>query len=85
MNLYFLNNNDEEIVVKEDVQVEGPALVNEALEDLKTRKPEVKSLYQRYWWDDHGRFWIDFGSHTEFYIAHEDESGHGCGKDYCEL
>ncbi len=44
-------------------------------EDLKIRRPEFNSWYQRCWWDDHERFWIDFGSHTEFYIAHEDGNG----------
>lgn len=87
INLYFLNNDDEEILVKENLDCAIGEISTIALEDLKTRRPEFNSVYQRYWWDDHGRFWIDFGSHTEFYIAHEpkDDVASGCNKDYCEL
>lgn len=90
MNLYFLNANNEEILAKRDISQNADDMLAEALNDLKKRKPEVKSLYQRCWWDDHNRFWIDFGSHTEFYLCHEakdmlkKESGK-CTKDYCEF
>lgn len=90
MNLYFLNADNEEILVKEAISQNADDMLAEALNDLKKRKPEVKSLYQRCWWDDHNRFWIDFGSHTEFYICHElkdmlTTDDHKCNEDFCEL
>ena len=86
MNLYFLNANSEEILVKENVGPGADGMLAEALADLKEREPEVKSFYQRCWWDDHQRFWIDFGSHTEFYICHEPkEIAKECGEDFCSF
>ena len=90
MNLYFLDADNEEILVKENVGPGADNMLDEALADLKERKPEVKSLYQRCWWDDHQRFWIDFGSHIEFYICHEPKdmlvtNDHKCNEDFCEL
>lgn len=79
MTLYFLDSNCKEHEIGPVSLVEGE-LANESVhglikEDLKTRKPDFTSHYYRIWWDDHDRFWIDFGSHTEFYIAHEDGNG----------
>ncbi len=86
MNPYFLNSDSEEILVKENVGPGGASMIDEALTDLKERKPEVKSFYQRCWWDDHQRFWIDFGSNTEFYICHEPKDiAKECGEDFCSF
>ena len=78
MTLYFLDSQSEEHKVG-PVKLEVGQLTSNSetdilkvmREDLKIRRPEFNSWYQRCWWDDHERFWIDFGSHTEFYIAHE--------------
>lgn len=90
MNLYFLNADNEEILVKENVGPGADSMSDDAMEDLKERKPKFNSFHQRYWWDDHNRFWIDFGSHTEFYICHEPKDmlttdDHKCDEDFCEL
>lgn len=90
MNLYFLNADSEEILVKEYVGPGADGMLDDAMEDLKERKPEFISYYQRCWWDNHNRFWIDFGSHTEFYICHEEKDklvtdDHKCNEDFCEL
>lgn len=75
MTLYFLDSNCKEHEIGPVSLVKGE-LASESLyglieEDLETRKPDFTSHYCRMWWDDHSRFWVDFGSHTEFYIAHE--------------
>ena len=90
LNLYFLNADSEEILVKEYVGPGADGMLDDAMEDLKERKPEFISYYQRCWWDNHNRFWIDFGSHTEFYICHEEKDklvkdDHKCNEDFCEL
>lgn len=41
---------------------------NAILGDLKIRRPRFISYYQRYNEMENGDVWIDFGSHTEFYI-----------------
>lgn len=90
LNLYFLNADSEEILVKEYVGPGADGMLDDAMEDLKERKPKFISYYQRCWWDNHNRFWIDFGSHTEFYICHEEKDklvtdDHKCNEDFCEL
>lgn len=67
MKLYFSNNKDEKELVSPNVMTteEGLKL---AVEDLKTRRPGFISYYQRYWLDDNDDIWIDYGSHTEFYV-----------------
>ena len=86
VNLYFLNNENEEILVKEGAGSENDEILDLALKDLAERKPEFNSLYQRCWWDDHQRFWIDFGSYTEFYICHEPKDiAKECGEDFCSF
>lgn len=67
MKLYFSNNKDEKELVSPNVMTteEGLRL---AVEDLKTRRPGFISYYQRYWLDDNDDIWIDYGSHTEFYV-----------------
>lgn len=69
-NLYFLNSHGDEEEIREvpDGSSEHDVL-GMVLEDLKNRNPEYKSYYQRMWMDDYQRFWIDVGSHTEFYIV----------------
>lgn len=71
MNLYFIDKDNKQHLVKEDVNAMTGEASTIAMEDLKTRRPDFKSFYQRYWWDNFHRFWIDFGSHTEFYIVQE--------------
>ena len=66
MDLYFLDNQNNQHLVKREVDIEN--VCSEVLEDLKTRKPGYVSFYQRTWWDNYFRYWIDYGSHTEFYI-----------------
>lgn len=67
MKLYFSNNKDEKELVSPNVITteEGLKL---AVDDLKTRRPGFISYYQRYWLDDNDDIWIDYGSHTEFYV-----------------
>lgn len=85
LNLYFLDG-DEEILVKEGVGPGADDILADSLEDLKERLPEFNSYDQRCWWDNAQRFWIDFGHHTKFYIAHEEKADlKHCGEDYCEL
>lgn len=38
-------------------------------EDLKKRYPHFESHCTRYWLDKNDEFWIDYGSHTEFYVV----------------
>ena len=42
-------------------------------EDLKIRKPDFKSYYTNCSYLLTGDIWIDFGSHTEFYILEADK------------
>lgn len=75
MNLYFYDSDNKQHLVKENIDVEPDAIAeNESLmkyveADLAKRKPDFNSIYKRVWWDEFFRMWIDFGSHTEFYIA----------------
>ena len=88
MTLYFLDSDCKEHEIGPVSLVKGE-LASESVyglikEDLKTRKPDFTSHYYRMWWDDHERFWIDFGSHTEFYIAHESEGYEPYAEQSCE-
>ena len=96
MNLYFLDKDDKQHLVARDVEEENATTI--ALEDLKKRYPEVISYYQRCWWDDFHRFWIDYGSHIEFYLLQEEkyalnvvdgsDEKHACNRhnrDYCDI
>lgn len=71
MNLYFLDKEDKQHLIAADVREEEA--INVMLADLAQRHPEVKSYYQRYWWDNYHRMWIDYGSHIEFYILQEEK------------
>ena len=69
MNLYFLDNEDKQHLVAENVtESQAIDLINI---DLVTRKPNFRSYYSRMWWDKNDRMWIDFGSHTEFYLLQD--------------
>jgi len=98
MNLYFLDKEDKQHLVARDVSEEYA--VGLAIDDLGRRYPEVKSYYQRIWWDEFHRMWIDYGSHTEFYLFQEekyaqnvvedtaDEEKPACNRhnrDYCDI
>jgi len=71
MNLYFLDKDNRQHLIATDVEEENA--VGLAIDDIGRRYPEVKSYYQRTWWDDFHRFWIDYGSHIEFYLLQEDK------------
>lgn len=71
MNLYFLDKNDKQHLVARDV-IEEDAMPK-MLIDLYNRYPDFKNYYQRVWWDEFHRMWIDYGSHTEFYILQEEK------------
>ena len=67
--LYLVNFNEEYEPVC-DIADDDDSLivVSKALEDLRRRYPKFKSYYQRYWEDDEGSIWIDYGSHCQFYV-----------------
>lgn len=71
MNLYFLDNKDRQHLAARDVSEEDA--MAKMLIDLRNRYPKFESYYQRYWWDEFHRMWIDYGSHTEFYILQEEK------------
>ena len=96
MNLYFLDKDDKQHLVARDVIEEDATTI--ALDDLKKRYPEVISYYQRTWWDEYHRYWIDYGSHIEFYLLQEEkyalnvvdavEEKPACNRhnrDYCDI
>ena len=71
MNLYFLDNYGKQHLVVTDAREESIDKIIEL--DLMTRKPGFKLQNTRRWWDDFIRMWIDFGSHTEFYILQDEK------------
>lgn len=71
MNLYFLDRDDKQHLVAEDVNEEN--VWGYAEKDLAERRPKMKVDYTRRWWDQYFRHWIDYGSHTEFYIMQKPE------------
>ncbi len=71
MNLYFLDNENKQHLVATDVLEESIGRILEL--DLVTRKPNFKFRNTRRWWDDFLRMWIDFGSHTEFYLYQDEK------------
>lgn len=67
MRLIFLDAYDKRTIVAENIaSVESG--FNLMYEDLKIRKPDFKSYYTRCSYLPNNVIWIDFGSHTEFYI-----------------
>ena len=71
MNLYFLDNKSKQHLVARDVSEEDA--MPKMLIDLYNRYPDFKNYYQRVWWDEFHRMWIDYGSYTEFYILQEEK------------
>lgn len=69
MKLYFQHSDGN---LEHIGDVGNNAYVQAALDDLHRRNPDYKSYYQRIWQDDNGWFWIDVGSHSEFYIVKDD-------------
>ena len=68
MTLYFENYKGErELVMKGLTTFQG--VLTAVSNDLKKRKPNFVSYYKRYWEDDINNLWIDYGSHSEFYIV----------------
>lgn len=70
MNLYFLDANGKEHLVAKGV--EDGNFNDIMLKDLERRHPGYEVYYTRQWWDDYFRKWIDFGSHTEFYLLQDE-------------
>ena len=58
-------------MVMRDVSEED--VIPKMLIDLYNRCPTFKNYYQRVWWDEFHRMWIDYGSHTEFYLLQEEK------------
>lgn len=67
MRLIFLDKLEKKNLVAENVETKEIGF-NLMYEDLKTRKPNFKSYYTNCSYLLTGDIWIDFGSHTEFYI-----------------
>ena len=67
MTLYFLNNKDEYEPIQKVEYMDNIGEIIRA--DLETRKPDFVSYYMRMWNDSEDNTWIDYGSHTEFYIV----------------
>lgn len=89
MNLYFIDKEAGQHLVARDIEEKDAA--TRALVDLRNRRPRFKSDYQRTWWDEYHRMWIDYGCYTEFYILQEEKyalnlvDDKSCNKDYCEI
>lgn len=66
--LYFVDSNNGRHFVS-DLLEDGESWDDIYKEDLKKRNPEFKSYYTRCWLDKNDEFWIDFGSHTGFYVV----------------
>lgn len=69
--LYFVNADNEREFVS-DLHEDGENWNDIVDRDLKTRMPNFKSYYVRCWFDDDYNCWIDFGSHTEFYVIEKE-------------
>ena len=73
MHLYFLASDNRQYLVAKDVDPyeHNDVLMTAVDEDLAKRRPDFTSYYKRTWFDNYHRYWIDYGSHTEFYICQE--------------
>lgn len=71
MKMYFQHSDGVLELIKEVEFIEDFHM-RDILDDLHKRNPNFKSYYQREWLDDDGNFWIDVGSHTEFYVIKPD-------------
>ena len=69
MTLYFLNNKNEYEPIQKVEYMDNIGEIIRA--DLETRKPDFVSYYMRMWNDSEDNTWIDYGSHTEFYVVKE--------------
>ena len=70
-NLYFRNaDRSEELVQKGSIDLGNAMKIID--KDLAKRRPKFISFYKRWWEDDNGNYWIDYGSHSEFYILKEE-------------
>lgn len=82
MNLYFLDKEDKQHLVAMDVSEEDA--IPKMLIDLYNRYPNFKNYYQRVWWDEFHRMWIDYGSYTEFYLLQEEKYAQNVVEDAIE-
>lgn len=67
--LYFEDRFGELQPVVKDMEDNTEAILMAVYKDLYKRRPEIISYYQRVCFLEGGDLLIDFGSHTEFYIA----------------
>ena len=72
MRLIFLDANGERRFVADGILTDVDGFY-QMYEDLKTRRPEFKSYYTNCSYLNDSSIWIDFGSHTEFYILEADQ------------
>ena len=70
-NLYFVDGDGKQHLVAENVPDEKTWEFAEL--DLAARYPDFVSYYQRHWYDEYFRHWVDYGSHTEHYILQKPE------------
>lgn len=77
--LYFLDADNNQRLVMRDVNEDNVLIAVDL--DLEDRKPGYKSQYKRVWYDEFFRYWIDFGSHTEFYIMQDENRVRNLVKD----
>ena len=66
--LYFKYADGSEVLVRKEIPSLEEAF-KAVYKDLSNRRPNFHSYYNRYWENDDGDYWIDYGSHSEFYIA----------------
>ena len=66
--LYFVDKKGKREFIK-DLPTDGVEMIDIIDEDLKNRRPKFMSYYKRMWFDDDNDLWVDFGSHTEFYVV----------------
>lgn len=70
MKLYF-QHSDGEFEYVQDVMDHKEA-VHIADKDVHKRNPKFEIYYIRTWTDDDGLYWMDVGSHTEFYVVKDE-------------
>lgn len=66
--LYFVDKNGKREFIQ-DLTTDGVEITDIVDKDLKNRRPKFMSYYKRMWLDDDDNLWVDFGSHTEFYVV----------------
>ena len=70
--LYFRDNKRIETLVRKGIELGGAMRAID--QDLKKRRPKFISYYKRCWEDNDGNYWIDYGSHSEFYILRSENN-----------